>query len=78
MKADEKFVSGQTYYILYAIQDGGPYDANPSSLIVSDPCFVGLVTGTGSSGGGCGVAGFAPAAVLLVLPILGSFFFGRR
>ncbi len=78
MKADEKFVSGQTYYILYAIQDGGPYDANPSSLIISDPCFVGLVTGTGSSGGGCGVAGFAPAAVLLVLPILGSCFFGRR
>ena len=69
MKADEKFVSGQTYYILYAIKDNGGYDANATELVIADPCFVGLVTGTGSSGG-CGVTGFTPAAVLLALPLL--------
>lgn len=70
MKADEKFVSGQTYYILYAIKDNGGYDANATELVIADPCFVGLVTGTGSSGGGCGVTGFAPAVLLLTLPVL--------
>ncbi len=79
MGANETFVSGATYYILLAITDNGVYDANSSSAIISDPCFVGLAAGASSGGGGCSTAGaFAPTALLLAFPLSVVFFNRRR
>ena len=79
MGAEEAFVSGATYYIVFAIKDGGLFDMNTADKYITDPTFVGLSTGRSSSGGGgCSTGAFAPAALLLALPLCALFFNRRR
>jgi len=79
MGAEEAFVSGNIYYIVFAIKDGGLFDMNAADMYITDPTFVGLSTGRSSSGGGgCSTGAFAPAALLLVLPLCAVFFNRRR
>jgi len=81
VKNDKKTIraAGETVaaddYILLAIKDGGKFDLNPAKGVISDPSFAACPPATpqptpsGSSGGGCSVGGFAPAALLLVAPL---------
>ncbi len=78
MGSEEVIQSGYTYYIVFTIKDGGPFDMNISDMYISDPTFVGLSTGHRSSGGGCSTGAFAPAALLLALPLCAVFFNRRR
>lgn len=78
MGAEETFVSGYTYYIVFALKDGGVFDMNSAEMYITDPTFVGLSTGHRSSGGGCSTGAFAPAAIFLTLPLCVFFFSKRR
>jgi len=42
MQESETLVSGQTYYILLAVADGGLYDSNEAPRVIADPAFVAL------------------------------------
>lgn len=73
MGAEDLFVSGSTYYIVFAIKDGGPFDMNTAGMVITDPTFVGISTGRSSGGGGCATGTAAPAALLILLPLLALF-----
>jgi len=69
MGAEDIIQSGGTYYIAFAIKDGGRFDMNNADMYITDPTFVGLSTGHRSSSGGCSTGAFAPAVLLMLLPL---------
>lgn len=69
MGAEDIIQSGGTYYIAFAIKDGGRFDNNSADMYITDPTFVGLSTGHRSSSGGCSAGSVAPGALLMLLPL---------
>lgn len=64
--------------LVLVIKDGGNFDMDTRSTIIIDPCFAIKTRSSGSSSGGCVTGSFAPAAMLMVIPLLGVFLAGRK
>lgn len=67
-----------TYYVVSAILDGGPYDADPAAGSIEDPQILGGGASTVGAGGGCTVGGGRDNGLLFVLLLAGMSVILRR
>jgi hypothetical protein len=73
LQYDDELKRGHSYYLLLAIADNRAYDGDDELLSIADPCLAGAPRAQGPDDDGnnsCGAAHFAPAALLLALPLL--------
>ena len=72
LRYDDELKRGHSYYLLLAIADNRSYDGDDEMLSIADPCLAGAprAHAVDDGGGGCGTARFAPAVMLLALPLL--------